>query len=65
MSTPAVSHTSILLSFAVTSIPVRTELVEADKQNWFVDLEAEDLWLNEVERLAVDLNEALAAVSTR
>jgi len=38
------------------------ELVEADDEEGLVDLEAEDLRLNELQRTAVDLDEALASL---
>lgn len=38
----------------------RTELVETEDEERLVDLEAEDLRLNERQRLAVDLDQALA-----
>lgn len=40
-----------------------TELVNAEDQNGLVDLEAEDLWLDERERLAVDLDESLSGLT--
>lgn len=42
---------------------LRTELVETEDEERLVDLEAEDLWLDESERLAVDLDEALARLA--
>ena len=39
-----------------------TELVNAEDQDWLVDLEAEDLWLDERERLAVDLDESFTGL---
>lgn len=41
----------------------RTELVKAEDEHRLVDLEAEDLRLDERERLAVDLDEALALLA--
>jgi hypothetical protein len=38
------------------------ELVEANDQEWFVDLESQDLGLDEVERLSVDLNKSLSCL---
>lgn len=40
----------------------RTELVNAEDEDGLVDLEAEDLRLDERERLSVDLDEALASL---
>lgn len=42
----------------------RTELVDAEDEDRLVDLEAKDLGLDEGQRLAVDLNEALASLVT-
>lgn len=41
----------------------RTELVEAEDEDWLVDLESEDLRLNKRERLSVDLDETLALLA--
>jgi hypothetical protein len=38
------------------------ELVETNDQEGLVDLESQDLWLDEVERLSVDLNESLSCL---
>ena len=54
-------HSSHLLFF----VCLRTELVEAENENWLVALEPEDLWLDERERLAVDLDETLALLAVR
>lgn len=40
-----------------------TKLVESKEEDGLVDLEAEDLRLNERERLAVDLDQALALLA--
>lgn len=40
-----------------------TKLVSSEKQNWLVDLESQDLWLDERKRLAVDLDQALALLA--
>lgn len=39
------------------------KLVSSEKQNWLVDLESQDLWLDERKRLAVDLDQALALLA--
>lgn len=39
-----------------------SELVEADNQEGFVDLEPQDLGLDQVERLSVDLNQSLTSL---
>lgn len=39
-----------------------SELVETDDQERFVDLESQDLGLNEIERLAVDLDESFTSL---
>lgn len=41
----------------------RTELVESKDEDGLVDLESQDLRLNERERLAVDLDQALALLA--
>ena len=41
------------------------ELVETDEEDGLVDLEAQDLRLDEVERLSVDLNESLSSLALR
>jgi hypothetical protein len=38
------------------------ELVETSDQDWLVDLESQDLWLDEVEGLAVDLDESFTGL---
>ena len=43
----------------------RTELVETEKENGLVDLEAKDGGLDEGQGLAVDLDEALAGLAVR
>lgn len=42
---------------------LRTELVKAEDKDRLVDLESQDLGLDERERLAVDLDEALAGLA--
>jgi hypothetical protein len=42
-----------------------TELVEAEDEDGFVDLESKNLGLEKRERLSVDLNESLASLNTR
>lgn len=56
------SHTvyNHLPSNSLLTFAQRTELVEAKDEHRLVDLESEDLWLDEGQRLAVDLDEALA-----
>lgn len=39
------------------------ESVETDDQEGLVDLESQDLWLNQVQRLSVDLNKSLSGLS--
>jgi hypothetical protein len=39
------------------------ELVKTNNEEGFVDLESQDLWLDEVERLPVDLNESLSGLT--
>jgi hypothetical protein len=39
-----------------------TEFVETEDEERLVDLESEDLWLNESERLSVNLDEAFASL---
>jgi hypothetical protein len=41
----------------------RTELVQTEEEDGLVDLEAQDSGLNEAQRLAVDLDEALALLA--
>jgi hypothetical protein len=41
---------------------VRTELVNAEDQDWLVDLESEDFRLNQGKRLSVDLDETLSGL---
>lgn len=43
----------------------RTELVQTEEEDGLVDLEAENLRLNKAQRLAVDLDEALALLAVR
>lgn len=40
-----------------------TEFVESENEDWLVDLESEDLWLNKRQRLAVDLDQALTLLA--
>ena len=43
--------------------PSLTKLVKAEKEDWLVDLESQDLWLDERKRLAVDLDQAFALLA--
>lgn len=38
------------------------EFVETGDENWLVDLESQDLWLDETEGLSVDLDESLTGL---
>lgn len=38
------------------------EFLETDNKEWFVDLESQDLWLDEVERLSVNLDESFTSL---
>jgi len=40
------------------------ELVETNDQERLVDLESQDFWLNEVERLSVNLNKSLTGLNS-
>lgn len=42
---------------------VHTELVSAEDQHWLINLEPQCLGLDELDRLSVDLDEALALLA--
>jgi hypothetical protein len=65
MSTSAVSNyinMRVLVVKGRVSRGARTELVNAEDQDGLVDLEAQDLGLDELERLSVDLDESFTGL---
>jgi hypothetical protein len=64
MSTSAIPSISILSFFFTVEnvIGARTELVNAEDEDGLVDLKAEDLGLDERERLAVDLDQTFTSL---
>lgn len=59
----SISRKSSILHPWVSIAGTRTELVETEKEDGLVDLEAQDGGLDEAQGLAVDLDEALAGLA--